>query len=101
MRQLTDREIAALAGRAKVRRIAVENFLGTMGEDRMAAHGNLALDAGLYGWNAATVAAINKGIELACSKFVCTECARTFDDERDALDHTHLLPSDDEADKRF
>lgn len=64
--KLLDAQIAMLAGRSKVRRIAVENFLSSMeGLTRMQALGNLYLDAGLYGWNAATVAAIRKGIELA------------------------------------
>jgi len=65
MRQLTNTEIETLASRKGARRIAVENFLSTMGEDAHAAAGNLAQDAASYGWNGATRAAIAAGIRMA------------------------------------
>jgi len=66
MRKLLDVEIVMLAGRSKVRRIAVENFLSSMdGLTEMEAVGNLYQDARLYGWNGPTVDAIRKGIQLA------------------------------------
>lgn len=65
MRQLTSEEIATFAGRKGVRKIAVENFLGTMGENYRDASMNLKLDARLYRWSTATVKAIEAGIELA------------------------------------
>ena len=66
MRQLTGEEIAEFAGRAGVRKVAVENFLGTMGEDEKVAGLNCMYDAGLYGWDAKTVKAIRDGIKRAC-----------------------------------
>jgi len=65
MRQLSNEEIEKLATRVGVRRIAVENFLATMGTDKFAAMSNLRLDAGLYHWNNATVRAIADGIRIA------------------------------------
>lgn len=66
MRELTGAEIEALAARPKVRRIAVENFLGTLhGLTAMEATLNLAQDTAAYKWNAPTVAAIRAGIRLA------------------------------------
>ena len=65
MRKLTLEEIESLACRAKVRRIAVENFLMTMGTDVGNAYENANLDKGLYNWNAPTFGAIMKGINLA------------------------------------
>jgi len=65
MRKLTNQEIEKLAGRRGVRKIAVENFLGTMGTDKQTATSNLWLDVGLYKWNNATVKAILDGIKLA------------------------------------
>lgn len=64
--KLLDAQIAMLAGRSKVRKIAVENFLSSMGGlTREEARGNLYLDAVLYRWNAPTIEAIAKGIALA------------------------------------
>ena len=65
MRDLTQNEIEGLASRPGVRRIAVENFLGTMGESRRDAEGNLSLDGRSYQWNAATMQAIRDGIRKA------------------------------------
>lgn len=65
MRELTSREIQKLASRKGVRRIAVENFLMSMGTDERIATSNLWLDKGLYHWNSATVKAILDGISLA------------------------------------
>lgn len=68
VRELTSIEIEKLASRKGVKRIAVENFLGTntSNPDAFAARSNLYMDAGLYKWNSATVNAILKGIDLAC-----------------------------------
>jgi hypothetical protein len=66
LRNLTYEEIEKLAGRKGVRRIAVENFLSSMGgQSKSDAYGNLGLDTMLYRWNAATVTAIQSGINLA------------------------------------
>lgn len=66
-RALTPDEIEKLASRRGVRRIAVENFLGTLPleigyEGNMT---NLYQDAAAYRWNSATVDAIAKGIRMA------------------------------------
>lgn len=50
LRKLTIEEISKLAARPKVRKMAVENFLSTMGDDYFAAIVNLHLDARLYKW---------------------------------------------------
>ena len=66
-RELTSAEIEALAGRKGARRIAVENFLGTLNL-KIGAYGNrcnLYQDAAAYRWNAATQNAIARGIERA------------------------------------
>lgn len=65
VRNLTNEEIAQFASGAGVKKIAVENFLSTMGENRYVAQQNMALDARLYKWNAATKNAIMKGIKYA------------------------------------
>ena len=65
MRLLTYDEIEKLAARKGVRRIAVENFLGTMGDNQWFARANLYDDARVYKWNAATVKAISAGIDKA------------------------------------
>jgi hypothetical protein len=66
-RELTAGEIEGLASRDNVKRIAVENFLGTVtvNPDRGAAVGNAFADAEAYGWNRATLQAILTGIDLA------------------------------------
>ena len=65
MRKLTTEEIERFALRKGVRRIAVENFLMSMGTDYDIAVANLELDTGLYRWNSATRKAIYEGIRLA------------------------------------
>jgi hypothetical protein len=65
MRQLSATEIERFASRDGVRRTAVDNFLGTMGTDAIAAGMNLSQDARDYRWNAATMKAIRDGIALA------------------------------------
>ena len=65
MRELTSAEIERFASRKGVKRIAVENFLMSMGTNERNAVGNLWLDRGLYKWNSATVRAILAGIDLA------------------------------------
>jgi hypothetical protein len=67
MRNLTDAEIAKLASRAGVKKVAVENFLGSLyapaGQSGNVA--NAYMDAKSYKWNAATIGAIVDGIKLA------------------------------------
>jgi len=65
MRSLTREEIESLACRANVKRVAVENFLMTMGDDSNSAIENANLDKSLYKWNAPTFNAIMKGIQMA------------------------------------
>jgi len=65
MRTLTSQEIEQFASYPKVKKIAVENFLATMGTDSSAAFGNLDLDLRLYNWNVATYCAIRAGIKAA------------------------------------
>lgn len=66
MRELTNAEIEKLAGRAGVRRSAVENFLGTLGHagSKRGEFHNLFEDAARYDWNVATIRAIEAGIKL-------------------------------------
>jgi hypothetical protein len=63
---LTPEKIQELANRKGVRRIAVENFLGTLGNEGGAreAKMNMYQDASGYKWNAATQLAILRGIDL-------------------------------------
>ena len=65
MRQLTIPEINKLASRKNVKKIAVENFLMTMGDNYHNALHNMYYDADLYKWNNETFQAINAGIILA------------------------------------
>lgn len=65
MRKLSLEEIERFASRSGVKRIAVENFLMSMGSDSYNATNNMYLDAGLYQWNGKTVKAIQDGIQLA------------------------------------
>lgn len=65
MRELTTKEIQNLASRKGVRRIAVENFLMSMGTNRQNAVLNAQMDANLYHWNSPTNKAILDGIQLA------------------------------------
>jgi hypothetical protein len=46
----------------KAKKIAVENFVGTAGDERMANQSNLDMDAGLYQWNTATRGAIYQAL---------------------------------------
>lgn len=60
---ITADRINQLANLAKVKKIAVENFLGTLGGmSKDDALNNLTQDARDYRWNAPTVNAIRKGI---------------------------------------
>jgi hypothetical protein len=65
MRKLSNFEIEQFASRKGVRRIAVENFLSSMGDNAMYAGMNLSQDSRLYKWNTATIRAIREGINLA------------------------------------
>lgn len=68
MRKLTNEEIQKFATKTGAKKIAVENFLMSMGENENDARSNLKLDTNLYKWNAATRNAILAGINLACRK---------------------------------
>ena len=74
MRKLTAMEIEQLATRRGVRSLPVRNFLGTLGYARSESRelANLYADATSYGWNAATIAAIRRGIELVYGEKPCT-----------------------------
>ena len=67
LRSLTDVEIEALAALPGVRRVAVENFLGSLElcKTRWGAEINLQNDARAYRWNDATKRAILAGIVVA------------------------------------
>ena len=65
MRQLTIPEINKLASRKNVKKIAVENFLMTMGNNPLTASINMGYDANIYKWNSQTIKAIKDGIVLA------------------------------------
>ena len=66
---LSSIEISKFASRSGVKKIAVENFLGSLGDLTLdQALGNVQLDAGLYRWNTPTVNAIRAGIFLATRK---------------------------------
>lgn len=65
MRKLTLDEIKEFAGRNGVKKIAVENFLMSMGTDANIAEKNLDYYAGLYKWSVTTQSAIIDGINLA------------------------------------
>ena len=62
---LSPTRIEALASGKGVDRVAVENFLCFIGDDRHAAYENMRADARSYGWNAKTVEAICKGVSEA------------------------------------
>jgi hypothetical protein len=66
--KLTAARINQLASRKGVKKIAVENFLSTMGS-RDDALVNLGEDARSYGWNAATQRAIRTGILETTGRF--------------------------------
>jgi len=61
---LNKETIESLSSRPNVKRIAVENFLLTIGncDTLQNALLNLAKDASLYRWNAETIDAIREGI---------------------------------------
>ena len=67
MQPLTNEQIEKLASKSGVKRVAVENFLGTLDEraGRNGSMWNLRNDSLSYKWNAATVEAILDGIKLA------------------------------------
>ncbi len=67
IRELSDTEIESLARRKGVKAIAVENFLGSLGNAGgiQAELANLRDDALSYKWNTATVKAIETGIKKA------------------------------------
>lgn len=61
---LTPEAIQELATRSGVKKVAVENFLSTMGDNFSEALANFVNDANSYGWNGETVQAIAIGIAL-------------------------------------
>lgn len=63
---LNAEQIEKLASRKGVKKIAVENFLGSLYGNQTAsdAYANLSMDARSYKWNAATVKAISDGIRI-------------------------------------
>lgn len=65
MRELSPEEIASLSSRPGVKKMAVENFLASMGNDSHGAWENLRADMSSYRWNEDTVQAISDGIVLA------------------------------------
>ncbi len=65
MRELTEKEIEEFASRPGVKKVAIENFLMSMGTDLTIAMGNLGIDAKQYGWNQDTIDAIVEGMWLA------------------------------------
>jgi len=66
MKNLSLEEIAKFANRKYVKKIAVENFLMSMGLNYHFAQANMYKDARLYGWNKATIKAIDDGTKYAC-----------------------------------
>lgn len=70
MRYLTIEEIEKISDGCsiKVRKIAIENFLMSMGVEERVARANLGYDKSLYRWNQETVEAIKKGIDFACER---------------------------------
>jgi len=68
VRKLSIEEIEVFSGRTGVRRIAVENFLMSMGTNDGDALGNLELDTRLYKWDKKTWQAIFDGILQARKK---------------------------------
>jgi hypothetical protein len=66
-RELTEAEIKKYASRKNVRAIAVENFLGSLGQagSMSGELANMRSDAISYKWNAPTVNAITAGIKKA------------------------------------
>ena len=84
LRQLTGAEIEKLAARKGVKRIAVENFLASMGTGFPSdARQNLHADAESYKWNAATVKAILAGITLASKPAPIKKLKDTFPSDSD------------------
>lgn len=65
MKKLTLQEIEQFSIRKGVKKIAVENFLMTMGVNSYNAGLNLLKDAKLYNWDYSTVTAIYDGIGYA------------------------------------
>jgi hypothetical protein len=66
---ITMEQIAVLANKKGVRKIAVENVLmGLQYQSEMIAGMNFSQDKALYKWNAATCAAIRKGMRIHYGK---------------------------------
>jgi len=66
LRLLTDKEIDQFVDRAGVKKIAVENFLGSLeGMNAYEAGKNAESDAKVYRWNKETLTAITDGIRVA------------------------------------
>ena len=67
---LSNERIEELASKKGVNRIAVLNFLGTVGANKYIeyAYMNLNMDSRLYKWHQSTIDAITEGIEEYFSK---------------------------------
>ena len=67
---LSSKTIETLASKEKVRKIAVENFLGTANKSlpKESHLMNLQMDQQLYKWNPQTVNAIKKGLNILYKK---------------------------------
>ena len=67
VRNLTIKEIDEFAKREGVKKVAVENFLMSMGmnDKEKFIRGNLFRDAQMYKWNKKTIIAISDGIKSA------------------------------------
>jgi len=65
MKKLSIQEIEKFSNRSGVKKIAVENFLMSMGTNETHARLNLQMDGEHYKWNWITYRAIEDGIKLA------------------------------------
>ena len=85
-----ENKIEKLSNKKGVKKIAVQNFLGTVGSnpDYMSASMNAEMDAGMYGWNYATQGAIHEGISIFFNQVKSNE---NEDDENDAVKNLEIM----------
>ena len=85
-----ENKIEKLSSKKGVKKIAVQNFLGTVGSnpDYMSASMNAEMDAGMYGWNYATQGAIHEGISIFFNQVKSNE---NEDDENDAVKNLEIM----------
>ena len=74
MRELNKDEITTFANRNGAKKIAVENFLMSMGTNEICALFNMDSDRTLYSWNRETVDAIESGIIKASRSWINEIC---------------------------